>query len=70
MAKSKQKNIKRLKRMKAENSRKSAQREKINKQIRIKERGEITFSMVLILVILSIIGFLIYIGVKTIISIF
>ena len=70
MAKSKQKNIKRLKRMKAENLRKSAQRKKINKKIRIKERKEIILSIILILVILSIISFLIYIGVKTIISIF
>ena len=62
MAKSRQKSIKRLKRMKAENVRKSDQRERIERQIRKAERKDIVVTLL--------ISSLIYVGVKTIISIF
>ena len=70
MAKSKQKNIKRLKCMKAENRRKSAQRERIERQIRKAERKDITLSVTILVVATLLISSLIYVGVKTIISIF
>jgi hypothetical protein len=67
---SKQKNIKRLKRMKAENLRKSDQRERIERQIRKAERKDITLSVTILVVATLLISSLIYVGVKTIISIF
>ena len=70
MTKSKQKNIKRLKRMKAENLHKSAKKERIERQIRKAERKDITLSVTILVVATLLISSLIYVGVKTIISIF
>lgn len=69
MAKSKQKNIKRLKRMKAETRHKSTQIERIEKQIRKAERKDIILSVTILVIITFLISSLIYVGTKTIISI-